>query len=208
MSTQQIAFLGLAILILAPLLYIVFRNDGDITNYPPQNQTIVAFGDSLVAGVGASAGNDFVSVVGRTLGKEIINKSKSGDTTADGLLRVDEVLAEDPGIVVVLLGGNDVLRRVSKKETFVNLGTIVERFQSAGVVVVILGVRGGVLGDGYARDYETLSKKYHTAYVPNVLEDIITNPKLMYDTIHPNDQGYAIIAGRVTEALQKVLFQE
>lgn len=204
MTTRQWAFLGLAILVMAPVAYFIFRGD-NITNYPPKNQTIVAFGDSLVEGVGASAGNDFVSVVARTLGKEIINRGKSGDTTADGLARIDDVLAEDPGIVIVLLGGNDALRRVPKKDTFANLGAIIERLQATGAVVVLLGVRGGILGDGYAEDYETLAETYHTAYVSNVLEGLITNPEFMHDGIHPNDQGYAIVAGRVAEVLQTVL---
>lgn len=205
MTTKQWAFLGLTVLVLAPVLYFVFRDDGDITNYPPKNQTIVAFGDSLVEGVGSTSGNDFVSAVGRTLDVGIINKGKSGDTTASALSRVDEVIAEDPGVVIVLLGGNDVLRRVPKKETFANLGMIIERFQSAGSVVVLLGVRGGILGDGYEEDYEVLAKKYHTAYVSNVLEGLLANPQYMDDSIHPNNQGYRIIADRVAEVLQKVI---
>lgn len=205
MTTRQWAFLGFATLVMAPVLYFVFRTSDTITNYPPKNQTVVAFGDSLVEGVGASTGNDFVSVTGRLLGVAIINKGKSGDTTADGLVRTDEVLSENPGIVIVLLGGNDVLRRVPKKETFANLGTIIERFQASGAVVVLLGVRGGILGDGYASDFETLAKKYHTVYVSNILEGLITNSQYMYDGIHPNDQGYVIVADRVEKILQKVL---
>lgn len=208
MTTRQWAFLGLAILVMAPLVYFLFRSGETITNYPPKNQTMVAFGDSLIEGVGATQGNDFVSVVGRTLGVAIINKGKSGDTTAEGLARIDEVTAENPGIVMVLLGGNDVLRRVPKKETFANLGAIIERLQVTGAVVVLLGVRGGVLGDGYAGDYETLAKKYHTAYVSNVLEGLITNPKYMSDGIHPNDQGYAIVAERVAKVLKTVLLAQ
>lgn len=192
-------------LVMAPVLYFVFRTSDTITNYPPKNQTVVAFGDSLVEGVGATPGNDFVSVVGRTLGVTIINKGKSGDTTADGLGRIDEVTAEDPGIVIMLLGGNDVLRRVPKAETFANLGAIIERLQSAGAIVVLLGVRGGILGDGYASDFKALAKKYHTAYISNILEGLITNSQYMYDGIHPNDQGYVIVAGRVEKVLQKVL---
>ena len=204
MSTRQVAFLGFAILVLAPIAYFLFR-DGSITNYPPKNQTIVAFGDSLVEGVGATPGNDFVSLVERTLRVDIINKGKSGDTTAHGLARIDEVLVEDPGIVILLLGGNDALRRVPKKETFSNLSAIIERLQSSGALVVLLGVRGGILGDGYAGDFETLAETYHTAYVSNVLGNLITNPKLMYDGIHPNDQGYVIVAERVGRVLQEVL---
>jgi len=204
MSTRQVAFLGFAILILAPILYLVFRGDR-IANYPPKNQIIVAFGDSLVEGVGSTAGNDFVSLLAKKLGVAIVNKGRSGDTTADGLARVDEVIAENPGIVIVLFGGNDALRRIPKTETFANLSMIIERLQAKGAMVVLLGVRGGILGDGYAGDFEALAKKYHTAYVSNILAGLITDQRLMSDGIHPNDQGYAVVADRVMSVLKKVI---
>ncbi len=204
MTPRQLAFLGFAILVIAPLLYFVFRSDTTITNYPPKNQKVVAFGDSLIEGVGSTSGNDFVSVLGRKLGIEIVNKGKSGDTTAMALLRMDDVLALEPGIIIVLLGGNDFLRRVPKKETFENLSIIIERFQNTGAVVVLLGVRGGILGDGYEKDYSGLAKKYSTAYVSNILDGLITKPEYMYDSIHPNDSGYLLIANRVILELQNL----
>ncbi len=205
MTPRQLAFLGFGILVVAPLLYFVFRSDVAITNYPPKNQKVVAFGDSLIEGVGSTAKNDFVSMVGKKLGIEIINKGKSGDTTETALARMGDVLVEEPGIIIMLLGGNDVLRRVPKKETFENLSTIIEHFQNAGAVVILLGVRGGILGDGYEKDYRNLAKKYNTAYVSNILDGLITKPQYMYDGIHPNDQGYAIVADRVAPVLQKIL---
>ncbi len=205
MTFRHLAFLGFAILVIAPFSYFIFWDDEKITNYPTKNKKVVAFGDSLVEGVGSTAGNNFVSVVGRRLGFEIVNKGKSGDTTETALTRVGDVLAEEPGIVIVLLGGNDVLRRIPKKETFQNLSTIIERFQGAGAVVVLLGVRGGILGDGYEGDYRALSKKYRTAYVPNILDGLIGNTKYMYDGIHPNDAGYSIIADRLVEVLKKLI---
>ncbi|MEK7460458.1 MAG: GDSL-type esterase/lipase family protein [Patescibacteria group bacterium] len=205
MTPQRYAFLGFALLVCTPFLYFVFRSDEPIKNFPPKNHTVVAFGDSLVEGVGATEGNDFISAVGRNLEISIINKGKSGDTTATGLSRLQDVLDENPGVVLVLLGGNDAIRRVPKEETFKNLGTIIERLEGSGVVVILLGVRGGILADGYEEDYKTLAKKYQTAYVPNVLEGLITNPDLMYDGIHPNDKGYQIIAERITPVLKDVL---
>ncbi len=92
-----------------------------------------------------------------------------------------------------------------KKETFENLRTIIERFQGAGAVVVLLGVRGGILSDGYEGDYQELAKKYRTAYVSNILDGLIGNTKYMYDGIHPNDAGYSIIADRVFTVIQKVI---
>lgn len=205
MTPQRYAFLGFALLVSTPFLYFVFRGDAPIKNFPPKNHTVVAFGDSLVEGVGATAGNDFSSELGRNLGISIINKGKSGDTTATGLLRLQSVLDENPGIVLVLLGGNDVIRRVPKTETFNNLGIIIERFEASGAIVILLGVRGGILGDGYEEDYRNLANKYQALYVSNVLEGLITNPDLMYDGIHPNDKGYQIIADRITPILGGVL---
>ena len=106
---------------------------------------------------------------------------------------------------MILLGGNDVLKRVPKEETFSNLEKIITTFQSKGAVVVLLGVRGGVLNDGYEKDYKALSVKYRTAYVSNVLKNIITKPEYMSDPIHPNDLGYKIIADRVTSVLRKII---
>ena len=205
MTPQRYAFLGFALLVCTPFLYFVFKSDAPIKNYPPKNHIVVAFGDSLVEGIGASAGNDFPAELGRNLGISIINKGKGGDTTQAGLLRLQSVLDENPGVVLVLLGGNDVIRRVPKQETFNNLGAIVERLEASGAVVILLGVRGGILGDGYEEDYRNLAKKYQTAYVSNVLEGIITNPDLMYDGIHPNDKGYQIIASRITPVIKDVL---
>lgn len=205
MTAKQIAFLGFAILILVPLAYFLFRGDGAVVNYPPKNQIVVAFGDSLVEGVGANGGGGFVSIVSSRLGIDIVNKGKAGDTTEMGLARIDEVLAEDPGVVILLLGGNDALRRVPKETTFQNLSTMIERFQAAGAVVVLLGVRGGILGDGYKEEYDTLAKKYHTAYVSNVLDGLIGDARYMYDGIHPNDIGYQMVADRVVPVLARVL---
>lgn len=208
MTPRQLAFLGLAVLLLIPVLYLVLRSDEKITNYPPKNQKVIAFGDSLTEGVGSTAGNDLVSAIGQRLGVEIVNNGKSGDTTETALGRIQEILPEEPGIVILLLGGNDIIRRISKKETFENLSTIIERFQNAGAVVVLLGVRGGILGDGYEGDYHNLAKKYHTAYVSNVLDGLIGNTKYMYDSVHPNDAGYSVIANRVASTLKEVMRQQ
>lgn len=205
MTKKQLIFILLTTISFVFILYLFLGRDGTITNYPPKNQTVVAFGDSLIEGVGATPGNDFVSVVERNLRIEIMNKGLSGDTTTSALSRINEVLALEPGIVIILLGGNDVIRRIPKGETFQNLERIIENFQSEGAVVILLGVRGGILFDGYDKDFESLSKKHNTAYVSNVLDNLITNQKYMSDGIHPNDQGYAMIAKRVIPVLEKLI---
>jgi len=195
MQKQVLIGLGIIVAILGTWFFLF--DGGVITNYPPKNEKIVAFGDSLVFGVGATEGNDFVSVLERSIGRDIINLGVSGDTTEDGLDRLREVLEEDPGTVLLLLGGNDYLRRIPKEKTRENLETLIEAFISNGSVVVLLGVRGGILIDGREEIYKELSKEYKTVYVEDVLSGIFLNPELMFDSIHPNDVGYAIIAERL-----------
>lgn len=198
---KMIVLIGLCVLLLGGLAWTIVGGESQVTNAPPKNDTIVAFGDSLIAGVGATKGNDLVSVLSRKLGVPIINLGKSGDTTADGVARMEAVFARDPGIVILLLGGNDYLRRINTEETRANLATLITAFQERGAMVVLLGVRGGVLRDEYAPLFAALSETYHTLYVPDVLDGVFAHPNLMSDAIHPNDAGYAVIAERVHDAL-------
>lgn len=193
-------------LIISIAAYLLFREkDSVITNYPPVQGPIVALGDSLVYGYGSTMGNDFIGVLEKQTGREIINMGINGNTTADGLARVDTVIALKPSVVIVLLGGNDFLRKVPVEQTFSNLDMIVEKLQESGAVVVVLGIQGGVLSDPFSKQFEALSERRGTLYVPNVLAGMIGNQSLMYDTIHPNDAGYKKIADKVLPVLEKAL---
>lgn len=178
---------------------------------PRGGESIVAFGDSLVYGYGATSGNDFVSILSNKLLKEhiittpIVNLGVPGNTTIQGLERLQDVVNLNPRVVIVLLGGNDALRKVAKKETFDNLEQIIVKIQASGAAVVLLGIRNGILTDEYKREFEALVKKYNTAFVPDVLSGVFGRKNLMSDTVHPNDEGYKIIAGRVYPELLKVL---
>lgn len=165
---------------------------------------IVAFGDSLVQGTGSSGGG-FVRLLEERLGRPITNLGVPGDTTADGLARLDEVLALRPSVVILLLGGNDFLRRVPEEVTFGHLATIIERLQADGAAVLLVGVRGGLVRDPVAARYEALAGQYGTAYVHDVLDDTLGVPGYMADAVHPNDAGYGVIADRIFPVLARML---
>lgn len=203
---RQLILIAVLVAAVGAVLFFIFDTGGEpVANTPPKNDVIVAFGDSLVEGVGSDRRGGFVPLLEDRLGREIINLGVAGETTADGLGRIDEALAYDPGIAVVLFGGNDAMRKKPMEETATNLANIINRFHENGTVVVLLGVRGGLFGDPYDDMYEELSETFNTAYVPNVLEDILLRPELTYDQLHPNDQGYAIVAQRVAEEFERVL---
>lgn len=176
---------------------------------PTAGTSVIAFGDSLVAGRGARSGRDFVSVLSQRLGVPIINAGHSGDTTRSALARLDsDVLSRDPRVAIVLLGGNDFLRRVPVEETFDNLTTIVEDIRSRGAAVVLVGVSVGMFSDPYAVRYESLAQQTAAALVPDILGGIFGRSNLMSDAIHPNEQGYQIIADRVEPILRDLLLAD
>ena len=173
---------------------------------PTSGRTIVAFGDSLVEGRGATPGRDFVSVLARRLGTRIVNAGRSGDTTASALTRLDsDVLARDPKVVIVLLGGNDFLRRMPTEQTFANLEKIVDRIRRRGAAVILVGVSVGLLSDPYASEYTAVARRNAAGLVPDILDGIIGNNDLMSDSIHPNDRGYAIMAERLEAAVREMV---
>jgi acyl-CoA thioesterase I len=183
------------------------RDHNTITNNPPKNSTIVAFGDSLVEGVGSVRGGGFVSITSEKLGIPIRNMGIRGNTTADGLTRIAELRNIDPGIVVILLGGNDALRNIPPDETFKNLRSITTTLQSDGTLVVLLGIRGAALRDPYSERFERLARETGSVYVENVLKGLLGRPEYMDDAIHPNDIGYSLIADRVVEVLKPFIAQ-
>jgi acyl-CoA thioesterase I len=179
-----------------------------ITNLDSQGTSIVAFGDSLVRGVGATPGNDFISLLSARVGEPIINLGVSGNTTEAANARMNEIWEHNPKVVIVLLGGNDYLRRVPMEVTFENLGKIVDDIHAHGSAVLLLGVRGGLLHDTYKERFQEFAAAKKVGFVPNVLEDIIGDKSLMSDTIHPNDTGYKIIADKVAPVLERMLHSE
>jgi len=202
MNQKIILILGIILVISG---FFFFKPSSKITNYPSNGDSIVAFGDSLIEGMGATTGNDLVSQLSKKIGEPIVNLGVAGNTTEQGLARVDRIKEFKPKVVLVLLGGNDYLRKMPKAETFKNLGAIITKIQSTGAVVVLLGIQGGLFGDPYESEFENLAKAKGAVYVSNILDGLVGNSKYMSDAVHPNDLGYVKIFERVYPELKKVL---
>jgi acyl-CoA thioesterase-1 len=177
-----------------------------VRNLGSHGTNIIAFGDSLTAGYGASPGEDWPTRLSALIGRPIINAGVSGDTTASALARIEtDVLSRDPRVVIVGLGGNDFLRGTPMSATETNLREIVRRIQKAGAMVVLLGFRFPTLGADYGTMYERVAEDERCLLVPDVLDGIMGDQSLKSDEIHPNAAGYALIAERVAEPVGKLL---
>jgi acyl-CoA thioesterase-1 len=189
-----------------PALFVAILIAGCARDVPQvtRDGPIIAFGDSLIYGTGSSGGG-FVKMIEQRLDKPIENLGVPGNTTADGLARLDDVIERRPSVVILLLGGNDYLRQVPQEESFANLARIIERLQADRIAVLLVGVRGGVIRDKFAQHFEDLADRYQTAYVHDVLDDTLGVPGYMADQVHPNDAGYRVIADRVYPVLARMV---
>ena len=171
----------------------------------PSSVTVVAFGDSITAGVGTSGSNDYVSVLSNRTGVSIIDAGRPGDTTASALARIDSaVLSRDADIVIVFLGGNDLLQGVPVQQRIANITAIVQQIRGDGAAVILVGVGSGAL-DPFEGALPGIASQTSSTLVPAVLDGIFGVPSLMADLIHPNNAGHAIIADRIEPALRAAL---
>ena len=177
---------------------------------------IVAFGDSLTAGLGVNRDDAYPAQLQRRLDEldyryRVINAGVSGDTTAGGLRRVPWVLGSKPDLVILELGANDGLRGLSLEQTKNNLSGIIMQLQQAGVTIILAGMKlPPNYGQDYTRGFEViypdLARHFSLALIPFFLEGVAASPALnQADGIHPTKDGYRIVAEQVLNALTPVL---
>lgn len=175
-------------------------------NLDSTGRTIVVLGDSIASGVGSKPGEAYPDRLAARFGsEEVVNAGVSGNTAADGLARIDEVLAENPWLVVVELGGNDFLRRVPPEETEKSLRAILDRLMAARVVPVLVEL-DVPFGGRYQEIYERLGDEYGVPVVTDTLGEILRDPSLKIgDGIHPNAAGQKILAEAVAEEIAPLI---
>jgi len=177
-----------------------------VANLGSRGANIIAFGDSLTAGYGAGAGEDYPSRLSSLIGTQVLNAGVSGDTTEMALERIDrDVLSRDPRIVIVGLGGNDYLRGADIAATERNLRTIIRKIQAAGAMVVLLGFAFPSLNLDYHKMYERVAKDEGCLFLPHMLRGILTDTALKSDAIHPNARGYQLMAERIAGPCRKLI---
>jgi len=178
-----------------------------------QERTLMLYGDSLMAGLGLSEQDGFAGQLQAELGEDvtIINASVSGDTSADGLARLDWSLGERPDAVVLGLGANDMLQGLPVEAMRENLTTILERFEAENIPVLLAGMRASPsLGSDYVRAYEAvfpeLAARFDTGFYPFFLDGVAANAALnQADGMHPNARGVNTIVSGILPEVRALL---
>jgi lysophospholipase L1-like esterase len=178
----------------------------DIQNLNSKGKNIICFGDSLTFGYGAASGADYPSALAKMVDRPVINAGVDADTTAEALKRLEsDVLSRDPFLVIVEFGGNDFLRQVPQETTIKNIKEIVEKIQAKGAMVAIVDISAGFFMRDYRLAFYNLSREIGAIFIPSILNNIITNPSMKSDFLHPNNNGYRIIADTVYRAIKPYL---
>ena len=166
----------------------------------PRGSAVLALGDSLTYGQGANPSESYPARLAAISGWNITNGGISGDTSAQALARLPELLrTHAPRLVIISIGGNDFLRRQPENETRTNIRAIIQACKAAGAETLLVGVPGVGVGAalGYPGDhllYADLAKAENIPYYANGWSQILGKDTLKSDQIHPNAAGYDTFA--------------
>jgi lysophospholipase L1-like esterase len=168
------------------------------------HDVILAFGDSLTYGTGAAPSEAYpAQLIGLTQ-RAVVNAGVPGETTAEGLQRLPALLAEhQPKLVLLCLGGNDMLRQLPEAETENNLRQMLQALRASGIHVVLIGVPAPKVFGGAPAYYERLAEEFGLPYDGQTLNTVLKDHALKSDPIHPNAAGYATMARQFADLLKE-----
>ena len=162
----------------------------------PAGATVLALGDSLTSGVGATADTAYPAVLARLTGWNVVNGGVSGDTSAQALARLPALLSEHaPKLVIVSIGGNDFLRKLPESDTRANIEAICRQALQAGAQVLLVAVPRATVAAalGQMTDhtlYADIAKALKIPLLREAWGEVLSKPDLRSDTVHANASGY------------------
>jgi len=181
----------------------------EIKNMTSEGKEIICFGDSITFGYGVKPGEDYPTLLSRMVSIPVINAGLDGDTSISAFKRIQsDVLDKKPFLVMVEFCGNDFLKDIPQDTTMNNIKTMILKIQKEGAITAIVDVSAGLFLRDYRLKLAKLAEETGSIFIPAVLSGIITNPSMKSDFMHPNPEGYKMIAERVYFAINPYLKSE
>jgi len=165
---------------------------------------VLAFGDSLTFGTGATEAESYPAQLERLIGRKVVRAGVPGEVSAHALARLPAALEEhQPGLLVLCIGGNDFLRNLGKVQVAENVRRMVSMAKARGADVLLIGTPEKGFTVTPPAFYADIAKQTGIPYEGKVVGEILRSAELKSDPIHPNARGYRLIAERVAELLRK-----
>jgi acyl-CoA thioesterase-1 len=170
----------------------------------PADAIVLAFGDSLTYGTGATEDESYPAQLAKLSGRKVVREGVPGEVSAVGLKRLAGALDEhQPRLLLLCHGGNDFLRRLPAAEAAANVRAMIQLAQSRGIQVVLIGTPEPGFTLTPAAFYGEIAKELRVPYEGDVLGKILRDSTLKADQVHPNAAGYRLMAQRVYDLLKK-----
>lgn len=170
----------------------------------PADAVLLAFGDSLTFGTGANEDESYPAQLERLTGRRVAREGVPGEVSATGLARLPAALdAHQPRLLLLCHAGNDFLRRLPKAQAAENLRAMIRLAKSRGVDVLLIGTPEPGLSVSPPDFYAEIAREFRIPYEGDVLGKILKDSSLKADQVHPNAQGYKLMAQRVYDLLRK-----
>jgi lysophospholipase L1-like esterase len=165
---------------------------------------VLAFGDSLTFGTGASEDESYPAQLERLIGRRVVRAGVPGEVTAQALERLPAALDEHaPRLLLLCIGGNDFLRRLGNRQAESNVRAMVKLARGRGVQVMLIGTPEPGLRVAPPQFYAGIAKEFGLPYEEALLSEVLKDSSLKSDQIHPNARGYRVIAERLAADLRK-----
>lgn len=164
---------------------------------------ILSFGDSLTYGTGASKNADYPSVLSKLSSHKVVNAGIPGEISRSGLIRLPGLLDQhQPELMILIHGGNDILRKISEQQTRDNLNQMINLASQREIKVVMLGVpKPSLLLLSSSEIYRQVAETQKIPVDLNTLPEILSSNDLKSDAIHPNNEGYKLMAENIFNLL-------
>lgn len=171
----------------------------------PDDAVILAFGDSLTYGTGASRLKDYPNILAELTSLDVINEGVPGEISSEGLKRLPALLDEyQPKLLILIHGGNDILRKIPPEQTANNLNKMIEEATSRHIDIVMLGVPQPNPWMLTSADfYRRVAENRNVPIDLDTLPDILGDNSLKSDMVHPNDAGYRLMADNIFKLLRE-----
>ena len=170
----------------------------------PGDAVLLAFGDSLTFGTGAAEHESYPSQLEKRIGRRVVRAGVPGEVTAQALARLPAALDEHaPRLLLLCIGGNDFLRRLGNRQAEANVRAMVKLARARGIEVLLIGTPEPGFSVTPPAFYAAIAKEFALPYEDAAIAQVLKDASLKSDPIHPNAQGYGVIAERIAERLRK-----
>ncbi len=160
---------------------------------------IVCFGDSLTEGYGATEGKSYPYYLQQLVNVPVINKGIDGNTTKDGLDRLDDILQFKNALVIVEFGANDFFHQVPMSQTKKNIESIIKSLKQNNDIVVLVSTEDNhlLIANNLYDTLKTVAKENNILFIDGILNEIWNDRSLFSDEVHPNSDGYKLVADKI-----------